>query len=328
MGMQKLFIGIDGGGTSTRALLATAEGVLLGRGVAGSSNYNHAGRSGAREALEKSVAGAFARAGMPRRPVDGLFLGLAGVTSELDRSVILDLARELDLAPPSLTRVNHDIHIALAGGLAGAPGIALIAGTGASCYGLDGAGCSWQCGGWGSVADDFGSASWLGQRAIQIAVRQADGRIPGGEPMRTVFHFLGISQVEDILHRLHVDGLERHEMARLAPLLGSLCASGCEPVVDLFREAAASLAELVAVTARELRLAHPKVVLAGGLATSGAPFQPLLEDAIRRAVPGAEITIPVLDPASGAVLEALKAGGLTVTPAHIALLKETRPHET
>jgi len=60
---------------------------------------------------------------------------MAGVVSDDDRTTIRQIAEQLRLAPPERIGVDHDIRIALAGGLAGQPGIALIVGTGSSCYG-------------------------------------------------------------------------------------------------------------------------------------------------------------------------------------------------
>jgi hypothetical protein len=57
------------------------------------------------------------------------------------------------------------------------------------------------------------------------------------------------------------------------------------------------------------------VVLLGGCITSGAPYQPLVEAAIRRAVPNARLCPPVHDPVHGAALNALRTAGVRSPPA-------------
>ena len=56
-------LGIDGGGSKTLALLAAADGRVLGRGEAGPSNYQVIGLDAALAALEAAVAAALANAG-------------------------------------------------------------------------------------------------------------------------------------------------------------------------------------------------------------------------------------------------------------------------
>ncbi len=139
-----LVIGVDGGGTRTRAALVTESGQILGLGTAGPSNYDDVGVAVAQSNIGLAVQRAWQQAGLSSRQGDAAFLGMAGVVSSADRATIYRMAAELALAPTPRIHVDHDIRIALAGGLAGQPGIALIVGTGSSCYGrrADGLGTS------------------------------------------------------------------------------------------------------------------------------------------------------------------------------------------
>ena len=109
------------------------------------------------------------------------FWASAASSRSEDQAIIRGIVRDLSLAPDDFIGVDHDLRVALMGGLAGEAGIVLIAGTGSSCYGRDEQGRSWQAGGWGPVLDDPGSSYWLGRQAMIAAVRDHDGR---GEPRR------------------------------------------------------------------------------------------------------------------------------------------------
>jgi N-acetylglucosamine kinase-like BadF-type ATPase len=111
---------------------------------------------------------------MEAAPCDGVFFGMAGVVSTADQAIVHDIARSLGLG--GAVQVDHDIRIALAGGLSGRPGIALIAGTGSSCFGINAAGERWQAGGWGHLISDEGSSYWFGWNAIRLAAGACDGR--------------------------------------------------------------------------------------------------------------------------------------------------------
>ena len=81
-------LGVDGGGTSTVALLAVPDGEPIGRGVAGPSNAKAVGVAAARQALEAAIAAAFADAGLESRTVAVACLGLAGFDRPEDKQLL------------------------------------------------------------------------------------------------------------------------------------------------------------------------------------------------------------------------------------------------
>jgi glucosamine kinase len=216
---MRLVIGIDGGGTNTRAALAAETGEVLGIGLAGPSNYDDVGVAIARRNIGAAVRQAWQQAGRKRRPADAAFLGMAGVVSDDDRATIRQIAEQLRLAPPDRIGVDHDIRIALAGGLAGQPGIALIVGTGSSCYGRTADGRSWRAGGWGHLLDDFASGYYLGLQAMVAAVRAADGRSPQTRLLPLVMESLGLRDINELMRRLYYEGMSRAAIAALGPSL-------------------------------------------------------------------------------------------------------------
>jgi len=313
-------IGIDGGGTRTRLALVDRSGALLAAATATGSNLHHAGEAELRETFSQVMRSAQKEAGGKPDQIAATFLGLAGVVSELDRQFITDIVGSLGWK--NAIGIHHDIRTALTGGLMGQPGIALIAGTGSSCYGLSAAGVEHQCGGWGQLADDGGSASWIGHQAIRAAVRQRDGRDPETPMAAHVFDFLGIASIEDILYRLHVTGLPRHEMAELCPQVLSLADGGDAAASQIVDEAVSLLTEMVVVTAKALDMSQPKVVLAGGLATSDGTFQAALEKAIGASLSEARMIRPALPPVVGAVIEAARLAEWPVDDTWIQQLTE------
>ena len=310
-----LFLGIDGGGTSTRALLCDERGRALGTGTGGVANHLHAGWDGAAESLRAATAAAFAAAALAPVPCTAAFLGIAAAASDETRGRWREIAHQLGLATaPAAIGVDHDIRIALAGGLAGRPGIALIAGTGSSCYGRDAAGATWQAGGWGSILDDGGGGYWLGLRAVGAAIRGDDGRGPATALRERVLARLHVSNLREIVARLHAGSLPRHEMARLAEEVMACAAAGDPAAQELLARGAGELAAMVRAVAHKLFPATaPEVVLAGSTATATV-FSPRIAAAIAREVPAARIVPAELPPVAGAALLALATGGIQATP--------------
>jgi len=320
-----LFLGIDGGGTSTRALLCDERGRVLGSGSGGVANHLHAGWDGAAAALRTATTAAFAAAGLKPTPCTAAFLGMAATASDEARTHWREITLQLGLvATPEAIGIDHDIRIALAGGLAGRPGIALIAGTGSSCYGRTADGATWQAGGWGSILDDGGGGYWLGLRAVGAAIRAQDGRGPATALRERVLARLHVSNLREIVTQLHDGSLARHEMARLAEDVMSCASAGDPAAQELLARGAAELAAMVrAVAGKLFPAAAPEVVLAGSTATAPG-FAPVIAAAIAREAPSARIVPAELTPVAGAALLALTLGGIGATPGVVQALASAR----
>lgn len=314
-GFMKLFLGIDGGGSHTRAYLVNARGCILGKGNSGSSNYHNVGLETATHRLLEAGLEAAASAGCTLDMVHCAFLGCAGIKSTVDTSRLRASAETAGLAPAGRIEVENDLVNALTGGLTGRPGIAVIAGTGSNSLGRDVHGHSRMCGGWGWMLDDAGSAMGLTLSAMRRVVRGVDGRNPPTRLTASLLAFLGLTEPEEILARLLVDEWSVDELAAFAPVLMRSAEAGDAGAEAVLREGANALGELAATLSRQLHFPEgPEIVLLGGCARSGPPYQPLVEAAISSAVPEARLIEPEASPLEGAALNALRLGGIDPLP--------------
>lgn len=305
------FLGIDGGGTKTQVAICDETGRILGVGQAGPSGIDSVGAKGAIVGIGAAVTAARRQAGLPATSFDSVFFGMAGVVSEADRDIVRWVAQELGLG--QAVGVDHDIRIALAGGLAGRPGIALIAGTGSSCFGMNGQGERWQAGGWGHLISDEGSSYWFGWNAIRLAVGAYDGRWQSAllEPVQQQ---LGLQNMLDIHYRLYTQGIAKREIAGFAPLVISAAEAGDDLAQQLIRQGMHELARMAAAVARRLgwREAPCEVTLAGGLWRAGEPVLAPFRTALAAMLPPARIVMPELPPVLGACVLALQQAGAPV----------------
>jgi len=313
---MRIVAGIDGGGTHTRVLLAREDGGVLGFGEAGPSNIHHVGEDGARENIKLAVHAAWASAGLNTQPCAAAFLGLAGISSELEREIGRRIACAINIAPKELIEVDHDIRIALAGGLAGREGIALIVGTGSSCYGRRDDGRECKVGGWGYLLDDVGGGVFLGLEALRAYVRVCDGRDKPGELSKRVKNALGLDDPRDLVRRMYrsegkSDSLTPSEIAKLAPAVVKSAELGDASAKTIIACGAIGLAEMTEAAARKIDFGAPvRVVPCGSLATSSEFYRSALTEAIQQRLPDAKVTPPLFPPAIGAVILALKQIGV------------------
>ena len=307
------YLGIDSDGTYTRAVLVTAKGDVHATGQAGPANYHKIGLATATANLRAATATAWDMLGLPFQPAAAAFLGCAGVKSTTDIAQLTFAAGNAGLAPIGKIIVSNDLHNALAGGLAGRPGIALIAGAGTNCLGRDASGATFMCGGWGWLLDDEGGGTGLAiaaMRAVTRAARRPCARHPAPACAAGFSRTLRAQSTA----RVYVQPWTPDQLAAFTPVVVRLAGQGDATAIMLIAEGA--LARLVQGSADALDFpAGPEVVILGGCARSGPPYQSMSESCIRAAVPGARIVEPVYSTTHGAALNALRVAGITPLPA-------------
>ena len=297
-------VGIDGGGTNTRAILVGEAGQVLGLGYAGPSNYNDVGFETAKSNIKKATNAALNKAGLNQADIElSLFLGLAGVVSEKDRTTIHRMIKEIGVLTPQSTYVDHDVRIALAGALNMEEGICLIAGTGSSCYGRRKDGKSWRAGGWGALLDDAGGAYQIGLSALKAATQEFDGRGPATTITPKIMSALGIVNPDEIMHRVYVEGLCKREIAAFAPLVTKDAEAGDPVAYQILQEGALALAQMAQAVRERLNFqANIQIAVAGSVYKYSCLYRKTLTQAIKSKIPEAQITEPKLPPLLGAAL--------------------------
>ncbi len=176
-----LFLGVDGGGTGCRAVVAGADGQVLGVGQAGPANIV-TDPEGARANILAAAAEALGAYGSPGEA--HAVLGLAGANLPDYR------ARLVESLPFASARVESDVVIALKGALREDDGVVAAIGTG-SVFAVQRAGAVRAIGGWGLVLGDEASGAWLGRALLSAALQAEDGLRPMTELLRAVLQESG-----------------------------------------------------------------------------------------------------------------------------------------
>jgi len=310
----KKIIAIDGGGSYTRAALVDERGNVLGQGSAGPSNPNYVKHKDIKLQISQAVRTAFDGAELKPSPVSAAFLGIAGAGTADGRKTLLDAVAPMDLAPADHVEIDHDLAIGLAGGLAGEPGIILVSGTGSACFGINHRGDRVRVGGWGHILDDEGSGYAMSIQGMRACVHAHDGRGPATTLGSKVFEYFDLCELQDLVRLLYRTDTPRTKIAGFAPSVVEAAERGDQPAQQILRGCARDLAALAAVAARRVEFCAPlKITLAGGLARSGEPFEPMVKQEITRQIANCRIPNPVLPPIGGAAIRALARIGVCMS---------------
>lgn len=304
--MDTLILGIDGGGSKTVALLADPRGRILGRGTAGSCNFQTLPEADVRRALRAAIAGAFAAAGIPPQPADMIALGLSGVDRPGDHARVQRMLQEEKLGEKALI-VNDSQLLLWCGELEGW-GIAVVAGTGSIVFGCAPGGETARAGGWGHRFGDEGSGFGIGTAALRAVAKAADGRGPQTALSDLVLAHWGLESPSDLIPHVYQGSLPYAQVASLAPVVAAAAQQGDALSISILAEAARELAQ--AVIAVHRRLALPQQVPAafgGGVLLR---IKSVRSGLVRQAAAGGIELAPlalVEEPAQGAVKMALNS---------------------
>jgi N-acetylglucosamine kinase-like BadF-type ATPase len=240
-------LGIDGGGTRTRASIVDGERVLA-FAENGSIKRLRVGAEAAEENLRHLLKEVFADARV--QGVKAASAGVASATMPGVKEWITEVFHDFGV---QRSEVVGDEVIALDGAFKGGPGILQIAGTGSNCIGRAPDGGRESAGGWSSRLGDEGSGYWIGLHAVRRALRALDRE----EPTRildVVGELWGTRTIEELVNL--GDSTPGPDFAAVAPAINQLAEEGDAVAIGVLDQAAADLVESVLLVRAKLKRSH------------------------------------------------------------------------
>ncbi|GAB3260828.1 N-acetylglucosamine kinase [Kineosporia babensis] len=250
------YLGIDAGGTTTRALLVRADGTCIARSQQAGGNPTSRGIDGAARSIVAAVREARAKAG-PEIEVQHCMLAMAGEPDKID---IPALAAGAGLRPSTI-QLASDVAAMYFSGAHEPAGTAVIAGTGSVAALIEDGVLTDVAGGAGWLLGDAGSGFWIGQRVVQAAVSDLGGLARPTTLTAQVLKTLGVADRHDLIRAAYAESPV--QLAQLAPIAFEQAAS--DATARLILEQAG---EHLAILIKRFRSAGP-LVLGGSVLTQG-----------------------------------------------------------
>jgi N-acetylglucosamine kinase-like BadF-type ATPase len=281
MSTSNLILGIDGGGTSTRAVLAELpSGAVLGEGVAGPGNIKAVGFDRAMEAIAEACQAAFSVAQMTPQTVEFACLALAGAGRTEDHPPIKSWIQTSGMS--KFVTIVPDALAVLAAGSQDIVGVSLISGTGSMAFARNHQNKSARAGGWGYLFGDEGSGYAVALAALRSVAQSADGRGPPTELLPCILRELKLDRAEQIPMLLYSEEWDRRRLAGLARTVDE-CAAFDPTAQRLIEGAARELASAVAAVTKKLNWSEkPTVHGAGGFILGSTHLQTALKNELSK----------------------------------------------
>ncbi|QBD78800.1 BadF/BadG/BcrA/BcrD type ATPase [Ktedonosporobacter rubrisoli] len=293
------YVGIDGGGSKTLAVIVDAHGHELGRGQAGSANQSSVGIEQALSSIRQAVEAAAKIAGCPAH-FRSAWLGLAGIDRASDYEQFYPQLKPL----AETVRLTNDAELLLSA-LQESVGLALIAGTGSIALGRDRHGTITRAGGWGYIIGDEGSGYSMGRQALQAAARASDGRGPQTALLQLILAAWQLSTPDDMIGQVYTQAGSTARIAALSTLVFTAARSGDQVARKIVQEAVEELvlAAMATFNALDFPEREVSIALAGGLLMNETDFRTRVVRRLRSRLALKQVAL-VEEPALSAALAA------------------------
>lgn len=313
-------VGVDTGGTKTRAIVLDQEFQLLGVGTSGPGNYHVAGVDGARNNVDAAIRQALSNAGVDtsERLVGGFGMGTLDTDEDYDViSGFLD-----DLAYMDDRYIENDVITAYYALTAGDPGIVVVAGTGAMAYGVADDGTDSRSSGWGWLIGDEGSGFFAARRGLQAATRSYDGRGEQTVLIDAAVEYFDLNDFENIFGAVYEVLEHPKNIAPFAEHVVKAARDGDEVAQRIVGEAGEELATAALAVQQDLNLDGPVCVgCVGGFGTADIVADQF-EAHVREQFSAVEFLDPVTHPVVGTVVIVSEALGRSVNRETLDTLDE------
>ena len=224
--MPRYFLGVDGGQSSTTAIIGDETGRVLGVGRGGPCNHVGAseGRAKFVDAIQASLRAACAQAGLPSWRA--LQQRLPGIQRRSRRTKNRSCTKYLRATGPWSPTTPSLRWQELP---RGEPGLVVIAGTGSIAFGRDSRGRTARAGGWGYLFGDEGGGFWIARQALRAALRLEEGWGVPTSLRGRLLDATGARNINDLLHRCYTAEFPRPRVASLSVLVNHAAEIG-DPV--------------------------------------------------------------------------------------------------
>lgn len=295
------FLGLDAGGTSTRAALAD-DTRILGRAKRGSIKVMRVSAAVAETNLRALLADVAKSSGVPITNVASTCVGTAGNTVS---SVTGWIWQTLGPMLRGDLIVCGDVEIALDAAFPGEAGVLVMAGTGSNTLGRTSAGEQVTVGGWGPLLADEGSGHWIGLRALRAAIREHDehGKSRLLTALAAQWKADTLEQVVEIAHHVPPP-----DFAALTRTVVEMAKQGDRLALAVLQAGGRALGEDASLALRKVLTLEPdaprRVAFTGSVLENIALVREAMFAEIEGEHPGAEVRHDAVDPVVGALWRA------------------------
>ena len=297
-------IGIDGGGTSTRGVIAKKTGELLFTAKDTTTNYHQHGELETGKTLDRLINALTESQGIKRDNVSAICMGMSGVDRADDLEVFQRICKSLGI--DNRTYVVNDAVIGLVGGALDSEGIMVISGTGSVCWGRKNDGTIGRVGGWGYLLADTGSGYRIACEGVRAIMKSFDGLEPPTIIKDKILGKLGFDKETKLVGWSMREGTVKSVVAALAVDVFQAYIEGDKTAERILKNEAYQFGVEINCLWKKLTLPdNCTIVLGGGVFDKNPDYYDMVESAVKRNLSNSNVIHPQAPAEVGAVIYAI-----------------------
>ncbi|GAA0115530.1 N-acetylglucosamine kinase [Clostridium senegalense] len=297
------YLGIDGGGTKTVAILSKDDGTIIDTARIGPTNYKGVGIEKTKDEFWSMFKYFFSRDKVSLKDIKSLCLGGAGVDFEEDKEILKNMFYSLGYKNKIL--IYNDSVTTLVGANGEKKGAILISGTGSVAYGIDLDNNPIRVGGWGHFIDDLGSGFAIGKDALSKIMESYDGRCKQTILWEKVSTKLQIKSHDELISFIYNPKTNKNNIAEIAVIVidSYLEDDVAKEIID---KAVEDLFIMVKTLSEKMNCNDFPLSFSGSVLVKSPLIRKLLEKRIKKELPQIVIHDSYNDGAYGALILALE----------------------
>lgn len=296
-------IGIDGGGTKSKAVLTDLNLKTYTECTGGPTNFLIKGTEKVSHTLIELIRNCLENANIPADDLVYVVLGTTGAgrakEAEKMKYDFLEVCRKENF-PVKSFEVESDARIALEGAFSGNPGSILIAGTGSIMFGKDSEGDIHRVGGFGRYIGDEGSGYSIGRKGLTAAAKSFDGRGEKTE-LTNLLSGKGITDQQSLITAVYVNNFD---IASVAPLVIQAAEAGDRVCKNILDEETEELISHIKAMHKLIKVDLLRISFIGSLITKDNLYSRMFNEKIKNRLENVAVVKPDMPPELGAALMA------------------------
>lgn len=233
----KYYLGVDGGGSKTTAVVFNEKGEFICKASGESINYYSVGIENARKVMADIIAG------LSQKSFDCAVIGMSALNERAS-------AQETDRFCKGIINskkiiMDSDLYVALEAMDEKGECAVVISGTGSMTLCRDAKGIISHAGGWGYILGDEGSGYSIGLFGIKAAIRAAEGSEEKTALTEECLRYFSIGNIYDLIDLFYDKTVSRKTTAAFAKNVIALAENGDKTADSIIRSEAKLLSGTV-----------------------------------------------------------------------------------
>lgn len=272
MEKSKFFLGVDGGGSKTTAVVFSENGEFICKSCGESINYYSVGLENARQAMKNIIQS------LEIKHFDCAVIGMSALN---ERATAEETERFCGgIIDSECTIMDSDLFVALEAMAVDGECAAVISGTGSMAVCRNNDGVISHAGGWGYILGDEGSGYSIGLSGIKAAIKSAENCAPETALLGECLKYFSVDSIYDLIDLYYEKGVSRKITAAFAQVVNECAENGDSVAENIIEYEAEELSNTALGLLKEFKKDVP-IGLWGGVFQNNVIFRDKFTDCLK-----------------------------------------------